>query len=97
MTIMFDTIEGSTDVIKGKCFVQPKTELMKESIAKGAGIEIDCAEVPECKDKVCAQPFEIEAEILYEPFKYEREALRVKREALRVKPEVPMRKRKRRK
>lgn len=90
MTIMFDTIEGSTDVIKGKCFVQPKTELVKERITGAAAIEIECPEVPECKDKVCAQPFEIEAEILYEPFKYEREALRVK-------PEVPMRKRKRRK
>lgn len=70
MAIMFDTIEGSTDVMTGKCFIQPKTELVKERITGAAAIEIDCAEIPECvdKEKPCAEPFEIEAEIVYEPF-----------------------------
>lgn len=77
MAIMFDIKEGATDVITGKCFVQPRTELTKESMAKGSAIEIECSEIPECKNKACVQPFEIEAEVLYEPFKYEREALRV--------------------
>lgn len=83
MAIMFDIKEGATDVITGKCFVQPRTELTKESMARGSAVEIECPEVPECKNKRCVQPFDIEAEIVYEPF------FTMKREAPKIEPGVP--------
>lgn len=67
--ILFDIKEGSTDSISSKCYIEPGTKLVSESLARGSSIEVVCEEKPECKNKKCPKLFNITTEITYEPYK----------------------------
>lgn len=67
--ILFDIKEGSTDSIGSKCYIEPGTKLVSESIARESSIEVVCEGKSECKNKKCPEPFDITTEIIYEPYK----------------------------
>jgi|GEM_PF-5596455 len=66
--ILFDIKEGAESSISGKCYVEPKTELIGESMVSRSLIEIICEEKPECRNKKCPELFDIAVDIIYKPF-----------------------------